>query len=301
MGSDRSPDELFEGVLQASNTYPHVPFHIFATDDFLTSVKTPTHFTFHTSSQVIGMDEEPVKAVKSKKHSSLVEGIRFLRRKKIRALISAGNTGALVAAASLFLHKLPGIRRLPLLATLPSQKGGVSVVDVGSTLYAKPELLLQFAELGVAHHRLKYQIEKPRVGLLNIGSESKKGSEERKRAHFLLDTRFKDAQDGHFIGNIEGRDVFSGAVDLLVTDGFSGNVLLKTAEGMAFFIFNKLLKVASSPLKKEMEEVSKHFNYNEYPGAVVLGVDSLLIKCHGASSPKAIFHAIKGVCQILKI
>lgn len=299
MGSDRSPVELYEAVHHAAKLNPAFQFIIILTEQALLEIgaKLPPNIKAKVTPDVITMGDEPLRAIKNKKASSLLVGVKMVKKKKIDALITAGNTGALIASATLSLRKNPNIKRPALLATLPTLKGPVSVLDVGGTVQCKAPLLAQFASLGVEYHRKAYSIPRPRFGLLNIGVESKKGTSERQVAYELLE---KLSIDGTFIGNVEGRDLFSGNIDVIVTDGFSGNILLKTAEGAASYIFESMGSQLPDSLQPELAKVYKKFDWMEHPGAIVIGVEGILIKCHGSSNPKALLSGIQGAIKLLQ-
>jgi phosphate acyltransferase len=314
MGSDSSPSVLFEAVLQIADQPDSSCFFIvFATPEVTSELKLklPSHgrVSFRSVKDFIAMHEEPLVAVRQKKSSSLLVGIRLLRKRQIDALVTAGNTGALIASATLSLPLLPGIKRPALLAVLPTQKGSVAVIDVGGNVSCKAHHLIQFAQMGAAYQRC-IGIELPSVGLLNIGVESKKGTSVVRQAYEMLKAEIQEsvakgiAPKMKFSGNIEGLEVFQGKVDVLVTDGFTGNVLLKTSEGVSSFIFDYLLKAykskPSDALKKPVDELQRHFSYAEYPGAIVCGVDGLVVKCHGHSSTQALFNGIKGTIALVK-
>lgn len=307
MGSDDSPLALFDGVVQAAKAFPAAVFTLFLdaeTEHSLKELLKPLQkaggplatIQFHLSEQVVSMHDDPMSAMRHKKRSSMILGIKEMKRKGIDAFITSGNTGALMAAATLSLPLLPSIRRPGLLAALPTERAPLAVLDVGSYLLCKAEHLVNFAKIGSVYQRVYNKILKPRVALLNIGSESKKGTAEHQKAYQLLKEQ-AEKEEYEFLGNVEGREVFQGKVDVLVTDGFTGNVLLKTTEGVAAFILDFLKKSSSmSPsnhLQHLIQELQSHFSYAEYPGAVLLGVEGIVIKCHGAASSKALFNAIK--------
>ncbi|MBA2369112.1 MAG: phosphate acyltransferase PlsX [Candidatus Protochlamydia sp.] len=314
MGSESLPATLFESIMHAAFKLPHVSFLIFATSpaiqeisqlkqfqDFILKVDSPVKF--HIIDEVIDMDDEPVAAVRQKKNSSLVVGLRLLKRKQLSAFISAGNTGALITGAAIFLPKLPGIKRPALLATLPTEKGEVAVIDVGGNVLCKAHHLAQFAAMGAAYQRCCYGIKLPRVGLLNIGVESKKGTSEVQRAYKILQEHHaKGTSRMEFVGNIEGRGVFQGEADVLVTDGFTGNVLLKTSEGVSVFLLNQLKHIVKNTMQGQKASVfydlTSRFDYEEHCGAIICGVDSIVIKCHGKSSVKGFFNGIKGAVAL---
>jgi glycerol-3-phosphate acyltransferase PlsX len=312
MGSDSSPAVLFQAIEQAAQEFPQVDLVVFVTQPALDDIllRSSTHFPmrsahleFQIVSDVIEMHEEPLIAIRQKKNSSLALGVKLLRKRYLNGLVSAGNTGALIAGATLSLPLLPGIKRPALLATLPTEKGNVAIIDVGGNVSCKAYHLTQFAQLGVAYQRCYKKIEQPRVGLLNIGVESKKGTSEVRQAYELLQA-MADKEDMLFIGNIEGREVFQGAVDVLVTDGFTGNVLLKTSEGVSSFILQKFQNALQGILPDQRLSILRYlrhqFDYEEYHGAIVCGVDCVAVKCHGQSSSKGFLRGIQGAIQLVQ-
>jgi len=301
MGSDTAPQILFESIIQAVPLLETSDLLIvFATQHVIDQV-APACFSFkksiqfHAVTDVIAMGDDPLSSIRHKKNSSIVLGIKLLRKQKIDALVSAGNTGALVGAATISLSKFPGINRPALLALLPTQKGFVAVIDVGGNVSCKAENLIQFAQIGAAYQSCNLEGRTPKVGLLNIGAESKKGTLEVRQAYQALTEQVDSKME--FVGNIEGREVFEGKVDVLVTNGFTGNVLLKTTEGVASFIFDTLKDLDSS---EEFKQVQRYFNYAEYPGALICGVEGVVIKCHGNATPKAMLNSIKGAMHLVR-
>ncbi|MFV0340587.1 MAG: phosphate acyltransferase PlsX [Parachlamydiaceae bacterium] len=307
MGSDHSPLALFDGVVQAAKMFPAASFVLFVDKESASSLQDLlkplqkfggplASIQFHIAEQVVSMHDDPMSAIRHKKKSSMILGIKELKRKALDAFITSGNTGALMASATLTLPLLPSVRRPGLLASLPTERAPLAVLDVGSYLLCKAEHLVNFAKIGSVYQRVYNKILKPRVALLNIGSESKKGTAEHQKAYQLLKEEAAK-EEYEFLGNVEGREVFQGKVDVLVTDGFTGNVFLKTTEGVASFILEFLKKSSSAApsthLQHLIQELQSHFSYAEYPGAVLLGVDGIVIKCHGAASSKALFNAIK--------
>lgn len=315
MGSDSSPQMLFDAIIQAKEQFSsEITLVIFATksvhDELLEAIarkKFPDNtarLKFISVTDVIMMGDEPSSAIRHKKNSSIVQGMHLLKKDQLDAFVSAGNTGALVTAASLHLPMLPGIQRPALLALLPSEKGMISVIDVGGNVYSKVPHLIQFAHLGAAFQRYNSDLKLPSVGLLNIGVESKKGTLELRQTYQILQEQTLSLQEKgepalmHFAGNIEGRDIFHGRVDVVVTDGFTGNVLLKTTEGVSAFILEHLqalsIEMEIDKLEPLLHQFHRHYNYSAYPGALVCGVDAIVIKCHGSSSAFALFNGIKG-------
>ncbi|MCB1080764.1 MAG: phosphate acyltransferase, partial [Chlamydiia bacterium] len=222
-------------------------------------------------------------------------GMRLLKEKKIDALVSTGNTGALIASAKMHLPMLKGISRAALITLLPTKKRPIAVIDVGANIHCTPEHLVQFAQMGVAYQKSR-GIQNPTVGLLNIGTEEKKGRAELRETYQLLQ------KTPSFVGNVEGKEVFSGAINVLVTDGFTGNVFLKTAEGISSFILdtmhqNQSILPFSKPLLKRLE---KELYSAEYPGAILCGMDGIIMKCHGDASPEALKQGVIGALSLIQ-
>ncbi len=304
MGSDTPPHLLFEAVAKAAEHFDtHCTFIVLATQPVIEQLLAlPQHknVRFHPTADVIAMSDDPLTAIRHKKGSSLVTGIRLLKKRQLDAFVSAGNTGALIAASTLTLPMLPGIHRPALLAVLPTAQGSVAVLDVGGNVYCKAHHLVEFAHMGAAYQRCSQGLLTPRVGLLNIGAESKKGTSELRQAYQALET-YQESGSIVFHGNIEGREVFHGQVDVLVTDGFTGNVFLKSIEGMASFILETIARASpSAELQEALSALSKRFHYKEYPGAIVCGVEGVVVKCHGDASPTAFFNCIQGAVTLIQ-
>lgn len=308
MGSDNSPKILFEGVLRAAEEMPPstvlVVIGTHSALQTLPAIPNPPQgrIEYLPVSDAITMNDEPVLAISRKKGSSIVTGIRLLKRRQLDAFVSAGNTGALLASATLQLPRLPGIKRPALLVSLPTVTGSVAVLDVGGNVSCKAHHLVQFAHMGAAYQRCSEGIAKPTVGLLNIGAEPKKGTSVIREAYQLL-----SCQPGphmQFLGNVEGREVFQGKTDVLVTDGFTGNVLLKTAEGVSSFIFDYVQETISSAptqmFEQALQNLRRYFSYAEYPGAFICGVEGVVMKCHGHSSSRAMLNGIKGAAHLVQ-
>lgn len=313
MGGESSPEVFFQAVRMAAEYIgPTHSFLLFSNPETYAAVQCAhaemsqdpslARVEFSLVPDFITMRDDPLPAVRAKKNSSLVQGIRALKKKhadpqRIDAFVSAGNTGALVVAATLGLPRLQGVRRPALLALLPTEVGHMAVLDVGGNVQLKGDHLVRFAELGACFKRVQEGLATPRVGLLNVGVESKKGTIEHRRAYEALQNLAKTHPGFKFIGNIEGRDVFRGLVDVLITDGFTGNILLKTTEGMAFFMLDFLKKNVQSShsidVQNLLQAFLKQFSYAEYPGAILLGVEGIVVKCHGDSNAKSILNGIK--------
>ncbi len=301
MGGDNAPEEIIKGCVEAAK---HIDAEITLVGneevikEYLKKFAyTGSNITIHNASEVITNDDTPTKAIKSKKDSSMVVGLNIIKEGKGDVFISAGNTGALMAGALFLVDRIKGVDRPALAPVLPSYHGPVLLVDGGSNANCKPENLLQFAIMGSIYMKTTLGIENPRVGLVNIGTEEMKGNELTKQTFTLLQ------QPGlNFIGNIEGRDIPMGLVDVAVCDGFVGNIILKVMEGMGETV-SKLLKdeINRSLMSKfggmllipAFRKFKKKLDYTEYGGALYLGIERAVIKCHGSSNAKAIMNAVK--------
>ncbi len=246
--------------------------------------------------EYIKTSEFPLDAVRSKRDSSIVVGTKLIKDNQADAFISAGNSGAVMAAALLELGCIPGIRRPTIGAILPSAKGKVLVLDVGANVDCKPEHLPQFALIGSKYAKYILGIEKPKIGMLNIGEEESKGNKFAQNAYEKLKKSNID-----FAGNIEGKDIFKRKVDVVVCDGFTGNILLKSSEGLAKLLLTEINKVIISqlPQNQEMDKLKEKFmnlvkmtDYTEHGGSPLLGVNGLCFICHGRSKAKTFKNAI---------
>jgi len=246
--------------------------------------------------EYIETGEFPLDAVRRKRDSSIVVGTKLIKNNQADAFISAGNSGAVMAAALLELGCVPEIRRPTIAAILPSVKGKVLVLDVGANVDCKPEHLPQFALMGSKYAKYILGIENPKIGLLNIGEEENKGNKFAQNAYKNL----KNANI-NFVGNIEGKDIFKGKVDVIVCDGFSGNILLKSSEGLAKFLLSTINStiISKLPQNQEMDELKQYFmnlvkmtDYTEHGGTPLLGVNGLCFICHGRSKAKTFKNAI---------
>ncbi len=300
MGSDSSPELLLHAASDLSASLPaNVKLIAIGHPRFEHLSKLP----LKAASETIEMQDAPLIAIRRKKDSSLCVGLRMLREKEIDAFVSAGNTGALVSYAKVTLAMLPGLMRPALLAILPTKRNPLVVLDVGANLQCKATHLVQFALVGAAY-QLARGVKMPSVGLLNIGSEALKGTSELRTAYQELQRLSKEPEAFfRFAGNIEGKIVFDGNVDVLVTDGFTGNVFLKTAEGLANLILDRINENLSGDMAQNMQDhlqdLHSHLHYAEYPGALLAGVKGVVIKCHGYSSPEAFSSGIREAIRVV--
>ncbi|MDR0787520.1 MAG: phosphate acyltransferase PlsX [Gemmatimonadota bacterium] len=246
--------------------------------------------------QRIEMNESPVAAVRRKRDSSIAVGLDLHAKREVDAFISAGSTGAVLAGSLMILGALPGVERPSVGAIMPSSKGHILLVDAGANVDTRPSHLLQFAHLGATYAADIMGVPSPRVGLLSVGAEPEKGDERTIQAHQLL-----TSSGLNFVGNIEGRDIIGHRCDVLVSDGFAGNVLLKFYESVAGF-FLQLLEEAAAKANAsiDLQSLYRVLDYAEYGGAPLLGVDGVVIICHGGSPPYAISNAIRVATQSIE-
>jgi glycerol-3-phosphate acyltransferase PlsX len=301
MGGDNAPGEIVAGAVQAAHELGMRVALVGREQEIVASLAMhgpkPDAITVVPASEVIGMDEPSAYAARHKKDSSIVVGLRMVKQGKAGAFVSAGNTGAIMAAAIMYLGRIKGIDRPTLVGLMPLSGKLTVFLDIGANADCKPNYLLQFAEMASAYMQRVWKVERPKVALLNIGEEEAKGSSLAQEAHELLAN-----SDLNFIGNIEGRDVPTDIADVIVTDGFTGNVVVKTMEGMADFIMGQLrTAIKSRPwyaaaglaLMPAFNQVRKKLDYREYGAGPLLGVNGLVFIGHGRSDARAVFSALR--------
>lgn len=307
MGGDLAPVALLAGALRACD--PDGPTRLPAERVLLVGDRevivpeleklgaNPGFEILHAG-QAIGMDEKPAQALRAKPDSSIARGVGCVKQGGAGAFVSMGNTGAVVGAATLGLGTLAGIRRPGIAVTMNITGSPLTVLDMGANIVPKPEHLLQYAVMGAAYQRDCLRVPSPRVGLLNIGEESSKGTDLLRVANELLAAAPLD-----FVGNVEGGDIFQGACDVLVTDGFTGNVVLKLMEGMAGFMLKLFLQTLGARNitvgPEAIEGIQHHIDYSEYGGALLLGVDGVVVIGHGRSDGHAVANALGQAARAL--
>lgn len=257
--------------------------------------------TIKNATETIEMEDIPTQAIKHKKDSSMVVGFNMLKADEGDVFISAGNSGALLTGATLLVGRIKGVDRPAIAPMLPSYKKGLMLVDAGANTNCKPINLLQFAEFANIYLKKIYNIEKPAIGLLNIGTEETKGNDLMKESYKLL--KEKSEEYGiNFVGNVEGREAFSGEIDAVVTDGFTGNIFLKTVEGFGKLVKRSLTEslkknflstLGAIPALPGIKRFSKTMDYKEYGGALFLGVKKPVVKAHGSSDEYLFYFTIK--------
>jgi len=300
MGGDYAPEEVVKGAILALQERD---LEIILLGDIGKIKEELMKYTYRKDKlsvidckEYIETGEFPLDAVRSKRDSSIVVGTKLIKNNQADAFISAGNSGAVMAAALLELGCVPEIRRPTIAAILPSMKGKVLVLDVGANVDCKPEHLPQFALIGSKYAKYILGIENPKIGLLNIGEEENKGNKFAQNAYKNL----KNANI-NFVGNIEGKDICKGKVDVVVCDGFTGNILLKSSEGLAKFLLTTInsMIISQLPQNQEMDKLKQYFlnlvkmtDYTEHGGSPLLGVNGLCFICHGRSKAKTFKNAI---------
>ena len=307
MGGDHAPDAIVQGAIDAAKEFDVQIVLVGRGETILKSLGNlgldtlPKGVEVANADDVVDMHDDPASVVRTRKESSMVVGLRMLAEGTGDAFISAGSTGALLSAATLIVKRVKGIRRAAMCPEIPTETGSALLIDCGANAECTPEFLLQFALLGSVYARKAQKKENPKVGLLNIGTEDSKGPQLQKDAYVLLQQA--DAEGLiQFAGNVEARDVPLGAVDVVVADGFSGNVLLKTIEGTATFMNhmlkgmfkkNLLTKVAALICKDGLGAFKRKLDYREVGGTMLLGISKPVVKAHGSSDARAIRSAVR--------
>ncbi|MGE8204119.1 phosphate acyltransferase PlsX [Heyndrickxia sp. NPDC080065] len=300
MGGDNAPKEIILGVNKAIKEFNDIEIILIGKEKEIKQyLENSARVEIVHTDEVIEATDEPVRAVRRKKNASMVLMAQAVADGKADACISAGNTGALMAAGLFIVGRINGIERPALAPTLPTIDGqGFVMLDLGANAEAKPEHLLQYAIMGSIYAEKVRGISKPRVGLLNIGTEEKKGNELTKQAFQLL----KEESNIHFVGNVESRELLQGPADVVVTDGFTGNMVLKSIEGTAGSVFSLLKKVftsnvktklAAGLVKNELKGLKNMMDYTEYGGAGLFGLNAPVIKAHGSSNANALYNAVR--------
>ena len=300
MGGDNAPDANIKGAVNAINKVKAEVVLVGKEEIIRSKVKEfygkeieeiSDRLKIKNATETIEMEDTPTVAIKNKKDSSMVVGFKMLKEDEGDVFISAGNSGALLTGATLIVGRIKGIDRPALAGILPAYKSQLLLIDAGSNTNCKPINLLQFAQMSSIYLKNTYGIEKPAIGLLNIGTEETKGNELVRESYQLLKEKSEELGI-NFVGNVEGRDAFSGKIHAIVTDGFTGNVFLKTTEGLGKFVkksltesFTKniLAKILSIPALPALKRFTKVMDYKSYGGALFLGVKKPVVKAHGSS------------------
>ena len=301
MGGDFAPGETVRGAILATQEYNTVEVILVGNEskinNELKKYKNVRNISVINATEVISTSEPPVQAIKQKKDSSMVRAVALVKDGKADAVVSCGNTGALMASSLFGLGRVEGIERPAITSRFPSKKGKVVLLDMGANVDCKPKNLLQFAKMGSIYSEHVLGIKDPKVGLLNIGEEAEKGNELTTSTYPLL-----EASGLNFVGNVESKEIFDGKVDVVVCDGFIGNLILKFGESTVLFVFSLLKEEFSKhPFMRflallmipAMNRLKKKVDYDAYGGAMLLGLNAVSIKAHGRASAEAIKNAIK--------
>ena len=317
MGGDKAPDANIKGAVKAINQIKAEVILIGKEEIIRSKIKEfygkemeeiSDRLKIKNATETIEMEDTPTLAIKHKKDSSMVVGFNMLKQGEGDVFISAGNSGALLTGATLLVGRIKGIDRPALAGILPAYKSRLLLIDCGSNTNCKPINLLQFAQMSSIYLRNTFGNERPKVGLLNIGTEETKGNELIKESYKLIKEK-ADELDIEFVGNVEGRDAFSGKIDILVADGFTGNVFLKTVEGVGKLVKRTLSEsikknvftmLGALPAMPSINALSKAMDYKEYGGALFLGVKKPVVKAHGSSDEKLFEFTIKQAEQFVE-
>ena len=308
MGGDHAPDAPVLGAIEAAQSYGSQITLVGRGEEILEVMRKygidtlPDGVEIANAEEVVDMHDDPANVIRKKPNSSMMVGLKMLSDGLGDAFISAGSTGALLSGATLIVKRVKGIRRAAMGPAMPNKAGGKTVIlDCGANAECTPEFLLQFGLVGSLHAKATYGVENPKVGLLNIGTEDSKGTPLQKESYALLQ-QASDKGIINFVGNVEARDVPLGAVDVVVCDGFAGNVLLKSIEGTAMFMGslmskmfkkNLLSKLAALLVMKDIKAFKKLLDYREIGGTQFLGIQKPVIKAHGSSDQIAFRNAVR--------
>ncbi len=303
MGGDHAPGEIVSGVLDAAAENSDITVTLVGQQDKVKPLlgDAPANVKFKHASEVIGMGEDPTRGLRGKPDSSLRVGLGMVKNGEADAIISAGNTGALVGGATvpiLGLGTLEGVKRPGIAIPVPTDEGFCALLDVGANKNCKPIHLLQYAVMGsIYFHFLRPEVTNPRVGLLNIGEEQTKGTDLIREAYEMF-----EKSGLNFVGNVEPHKMYTGKADVIVCDGFTGNMVLKMGEGQAQFVYRQLSAIEdkSETFRKGVEEIMSRFDFKKFGGAPVLGVRGIVIKCHGRSRADAVANAVRMTADFIR-
>ncbi len=307
MGGDDAPQINIEGAVAALRNQPDLEVLLVGDQARLDELVTATGYsgerlTIVPATDFVGMGEKPTDALRRKPDCSIAVCWKLMASGDVEAVVSAGNTGGVVASGLRTRLFLKGIKRPGIAVVLPTLTGRAVLMDVGANPGAKPEHLAQYAVMGSIYAREFLGVDTPRVGLMNIGSEEGKGTEVTRETHQLITS---SSVREHYIGNVEGRDLYHGNVDVIICEGFVGNVVLKVSEGMASMMMRRLAEDVVSALESEkhkaaeaFRQIGRSYEYNEVGGAPLLGIDGVCVICHGSSDHRSIANALRGAMKL---
>lgn len=314
MGGDNAPEEIVKGAVIAASEFGVQICLVGRREDVVRcleneGISLPTdRIEIVHADEIITMEDDPSTATRRKKNSSMAVALKLLSQGAGDAVVSAGSTGALLTGATLTVKRIRGIRRAALAPVLPNGGNGVMLIDCGANVECTPEYLLQFAYMGSFYAKKIMGCENPRVALLNVGTEETKGTELQKHTYNLL-KKAHEAGRINFVGNAEASDLFLGSIDVMVTDGFSGNILLKGTEGAVKFLLGKIVgilkgsrkaKVAALMIRGDLSDFKVAMDVSEVGGTALLGISKPVIKAHGSSDARAIRSAIKQAIRFIE-
>lgn len=310
MGGENAPDAIVEAVLKVKPELPNTRMLLFGDKEKIQKLipadQVSDQIQIIATSEVIHDEDEPVKTIRTKKDSSMVVAANYVKEGKADALFSLGNTGALLACGIFIIGRIKGISRPGLMPTLPQSKDskGFNIIDVGANTKTKPEYIVQWAKMAAYYAEKIRGVSNPKVALLNNGAESDKGDEVHQAAYELL-----KSTDLNFIGNIEGNELMTGKADVVATDGFSGNIALKSVEGMSSVLLHSLkdsllnnglmTKIGALMIKNAITDLKNKYDTAVHGGAVLLGVNAPVVKTHGRSKVRPIYYTLKQVDKML--
>ena len=301
-GGDNAPREIIKGCYLAKRELNAELVLVGREDEIVKIMQEEgidkNEFEIVNADVVLTMEDDPTSVVKAKSDSSMAVTLKLVKDGVCDGAVSAGNSGALLVGATLIVKRIKGVKRAALATVFPSETGPLMLTDIGANVECKPEYLVQFGMMGAEYMKKMFNIENPKVALLNNGTEEHKGTPLHQEAYQML----KACENVNFIGNIEGRDIAFGGTDVAVTDGFTGNIALKTYEGIGkmmaanikgIFKENIITKIGALFVLKQINAFKKKFDYKEYGGAPLLGISKPVIKAHGSSDAKAFKNAIR--------
>lgn len=311
MGGDNAPEAIVKGAVKAVTDFDDITIKLVGNENLIFNYLEGEDFNQKrlqviNATEVITMEDSPAKAIRKKKDASIVVASELVKKGDAEALIAAGSTGAAMSAGVLKVGRLKGIKRPAISTLFPTEKSPTLILDAGANANAEPEYLQQFALMGQIYAKKILNRDTPKIGLMNVGEEKGKGSKLANEAYELID---KDIRIDNFAGNIEGRDIFTGEYDVIVTDGFTGNVILKTTEGLAEFMFSLLKDALTSDIKSKLgaflvkdnlKKMKNKVDYREYGGAPLLGLNGIVIIGHGSSDATAFYNAIRVARDTIK-
>ncbi len=303
-GGDNAPLEILKGCTLCLTKYEGVKLGLVGNKEIIEKTAAENNialdaFEIFDAPDVITMEDDAGEIMKSKNNSSMAVGLKLLADGEGDAFLSAGNSGALIMGATLIVKRIKGVRRPAFAPVMPTSKGPVLLIDSGANVEVRPDMLQQFGIMGSIYMENVLKVKNPKVALANVGTEDHKGGELQHEAFRLL-----KASDIHFVGNMEARDIPAGAADVIVADGFTGNIIIKMYEGVAKELFGKIkgiffknlkTKLAALLLKKELYALKQYFDYNQYGAAPVMGVAKPVLKTHGSAKADAVVTAVKSV------